>query len=98
MVFKGRLLIILSLQLLLLQNQQSPDIVSAAKINAKSADDSHNDHQESSVKKRTESESEENERKGGSTYKIGFGIGDVTGPAAEINMVCRQTFVASSFF
>lgn len=103
MVFtKRQLLIILLAQLLLLQHpQQSSYLVSAAKVNSLHAfrdgesaggdsDNGHQQHQQPiSVMKRESGQQQQNESesKGGSTYKIGFGIGDVTGPAAEINMV-----------
>ena len=91
----------LSLPLLLIQQQQS--YVTAAtnsKVNSlhaywarsKSAGDNGNDrqhqHQPQVSKRASESEKQrENETKNSSTYKIGLGIADITGPAADINMV-----------
>ncbi|XP_017484039.1 PREDICTED: neutral ceramidase-like [Rhagoletis zephyria] len=94
-------LLSLALPLLLMQQQQS--YVTAAtnsKVNSlhaywarsKSAGDNGNDrqhqHQPQVNKRASDSEKQtENETKNSSTYKIGLGIADITGPAADINMM-----------
>lgn len=38
------------------------------------------------------------QRDNGTNFKIGFGIGDITGPSAEINMVSGQILLLAIYF
>lgn len=75
----------LFLQLIVLENvsQHSSSLVSAASFKVFPDDD----HHQQQPKKPTKNEGK---REDSSAYRIGLGIGDVTGPAAEINMVCEK--------